>query len=436
LQHCALYSSTYRIGMKVFKFGGASVKNAEAVKNVGEVLKNFKGEEVLIVVSAMGKSTNSLELLARAYYDQKEEMYGIYKEIKAFHDEVIKGLLIDSLSHTYDDIENLFIELECELESSPDANFDKVYDQVVSYGEIFSSRILSAYLNESNIKNRWMDAQNFINTDNTYREGKVDWDVTYHLISKKLKPIVKKQMVVTQGFIGRNKDNFTVTLGREGSDYSAAIFAYGLDAENVTIWKDVAGVMNADPKKFPDAIKIDAISYPRAIEMAYYGATVIHPKTIQPLQSKQIPLYVKSFLDPKSAGTIVGVSKEEEVHLPTIISKGNQLLISIMSKDFSFIVEDNLSNIFNAFANHKVKINLMQNSAISFSVCIDHEVEKINKLKSDLEASFNIKINEGLELLTITNYTNDNLESFVNGKFILIEQKTRNTIQLVVGSKA
>jgi aspartate kinase len=281
-----------------------------------------------------------------------------------------------------------------------------------------------------------MDAQNFINTDNTYREGKVDWDVTYHLISKKLKPIVKKQMVVTQGFIGRNKDNFTVTLGREGSDYSAAIFAYGLDAENVTIWKDVAGVMNADPKKFPDAIKIDAISYPRAIEMAYYGATVIHPKTIQPLQSKQIPLYVKSFLDPKSAGTIVGVSKEEEVHLPTIISKGNQLLISIMSKDFSFIVEDNLSNIFNAFANHKVKINLMQNSAISFSVCIDHEVEKINKLKSDLEASFNIKINEGLELLTITNYTNDNLESFVNGKFILIEQKTRNTIQLVVGSKA
>jgi aspartate kinase len=330
----------------------------------------------------------------------------------------------------------LFIELECELESSPDANFDKVYDQVVSYGEIFSSRILSAYLNESNIKNRWMDAQNFINTDNTYREGKVDWDVTYHLISKKLKPIVKKQMVVTQGFIGRNKDNFTVTLGREGSDYSAAIFAYGLDAENVTIWKDVAGVMNADPKKFPDAIKIDAISYPRAIEMAYYGATVIHPKTIQPLQSKQIPLYVKSFLDPKSAGTIVGVSKEEEVHLPTIISKGNQLLISIMSKDFSFIVEDNLSNIFNAFANHKVKINLMQNSAISFSVCIDHEVEKINKLKSDLEASFNIKINEGLELLTITNYTNDNLESFVNGKFILIEQKTRNTIQLVVGSKA
>lgn len=422
--------------MRVFKFGGASVKNAEAVKNVGEVLKNFKGEEVLIVVSAMGKSTNSLELLARAYYDQKEEMYAIYKEIKAFHDEVIKGLLIDSLSHTYDDIENLFIELECELESAPDVNFDKVYDQVVSYGEIFSSRILSAYLNESNIKNRWMDAQNFINTDNTYREGKVDWDVTYNLISKKLKPIVKKQMVVTQGFIGRNKDNFTVTLGREGSDYSAAIFAYGLDAENVTIWKDVAGVMNADPKKFPDAIKIDAISYPRAIEMAYYGATVIHPKTIQPLQSKQIPLYVKSFLDPKSAGTIVGVSKEEEVHLPTIISKGNQLLISIGSKDFSFIVEDNLSKIFNAFASHKVKINLMQNSAISFSVCVDHEAEKISKLKNDLEASFDIKINEGLELLTITNYSNDNLQSFVNGKFILIEQKTRNTIQLVVGNKA
>jgi aspartate kinase len=418
--------------MKVFKFGGASVKNAEAVKNVGEVLKNFKGEEVLVVVSAMGKSTNSLELLAKAFYEQKEERHTIYKEIKAFHDEIIKGLLIDSLSHTYDDIENLFIELECELESVPDENYDKVYDQVVSYGEIFSSRILSAYLNESNIKNRWMDAQNFINTDNTYREGKVDWEVTNNLISKKLKPIVKKQMVVTQGFIGRNKDNFTVTLGREGSDYSAAIFAYGLDAENVTIWKDVAGVMNADPKKFSDAIKIDAISYPKAIEMAYYGATVIHPKTIQPLQSKQIPLYVKSFLDPTSAGTIVGVKKEDEVHLPTIISKGNQILISIGSKDFSFIVEDNLSTIFNAFAIHKVKINLMQNSAISFSVCVDHEIEKVNRLILALEPSFNIKINEGLELLTITNYSNDNLQNLVKENSVLIEQKTRNTIQLVV----
>ncbi|MDZ4666963.1 MAG: aspartate kinase [bacterium] len=419
--------------MKVFKFGGASVKNAEAVKNVGEVLKQFGGEEVLVVVSAMGKSTNSLELLAKAFYEQKTGLNSFYKEVKSFHHNIIKGLLIDSQSHTYDDIENLFIELECELEGVPDENFDKVYDQIVSYGEMFSSRILSAYLNESNIKNRWMDSQNFISTDNNYREAKVDWEITSNLISKKLKPIVKKQMVVTQGFIGRNKENYTVTLGREGSDYSAAIFAYGLDAESVTIWKDVAGVMNADPKKFPNAIKIDAISYPMAIEMAYYGATVIHPKTIQPLQSKQIPLYVKSFLDPKSEGTIVGNSVQKNNVLPTIISKGNQLLISICSKDFSFIVEDNLSKIFNAFALHKVKINLMQNSAISFSVCVDNESEKINKLKAALEPNYSLDINEGLELLTITNYSEENLLELINGKPILIEQKTKNTLQMVVG---
>jgi aspartate kinase len=419
--------------MKVFKFGGASVKNAEAVKNVGNVLKQFGGEEVLVVVSAMGKSTNSLELLAKAFYDQKPELQGIYKEVKSFHDEIIKGLLINNESHTYDDIENLFIELECELEGTPDENFDKVYDQIVSYGEIFSSRILSAYLNESKIKNRWMDSQNFIITDNNYREAKVDWEITANLISKKLKPIVKKQMVVTQGFIGRNTDNYTVTLGREGSDYSAAIFAYGLDAESVTIWKDVAGVMNADPKKFPDAIKIDSISYPKAIEMAYYGATVIHPKTIQPLQSKQIPLYVKSFLNPQSEGTIVGKDDELSPALPTIISKGNQILISISSKDFSFIVEDNLSKIFNAFALHKVRINLMQNSAISFSVCVDNELEKINKLTIALEPNYVLNKNEHLDLLTITNYTNENLQELINGKAVLIEQKTKSTLQIVLG---
>lgn len=418
--------------MKVFKFGGASVKNAEAVKNVGNVLQNYGGEEVLVVVSAMGKTTNSLELLAKAYYQQDSNKHELFKEVKRFHDEIVAGLLITKDSQTYADIENLFIELDCELENAPDNNFDKVYDQIVSYGEIFSSRILSAYLNESGIKNRWMDAQNFISTDNTYREGKVDWENTSLLISKKLKPIVKKQMVVTQGFIGRNKENFTVTLGREGSDYSAAIFAFGLDAEYVTIWKDVAGVMNADPKKYSDAIKIDAISYPSAIEMAYYGATVIHPKTIQPLQSKQIPLYVKSFLDPEANGTIVGVLKEVESLPPTIISKGNQTLLSISSKDFSFIVEDNLSTIFNVFAQLKVKINLMQNSAISFIVCLDNEPNKIEKLMEHLGSAYNLSKNEGLELLTISNYTNSSLEKILSGKNILIEQKTGNNLQVVI----
>ena len=418
--------------MRVFKFGGASVKNAEAVKNVGKVLKAFGGEEVLVVVSAMGKTTNSLELLAQAYYKNDPSKQELFREVKHFHDEIISGLLITKDSQTYADIENLFIELDCELENVADSNFDKVYDQIVSYGELFSSRILSAYLNESGIKNRWMDAQNFISTDNTYREGKIDWDYTQLLISQKLKPIIKKQMVVTQGFIGKNKDNFTVTLGREGSDYSAAIFAFGLDAEQVTIWKDVAGVMNADPKKYPNAIKIDAISYPSAIEMAYYGATVIHPKTIQPLQSKKIPLYVKSFIEPEAKGTLVGISKELENLPPTIISKSNQVLISISSKDFSFIVEDNLRNIFTVFADLKLKINLMQNSAISFIVCLDNEPQKIEQLMYHLNVNYNLTIKEGLELITISNYSENSLKELSSGKSILIEQKTEKNIQVVI----
>ena len=418
--------------MRVFKFGGASVKNAEAVKNVGKVLKAFGGEEVLVVVSAMGKTTNSLELLAQAYYKNDPSKQELFREVKQFHDEIISGLLITKDSQTYADIENLFIELDCELENVADSNFDKVYDQIVSYGELFSSRILSAYLNESGIKNRWMDAQNFISTDNTYREGKIDWDYTQLLISQKLKPIIKKQMVVTQGFIGKNKDNFTVTLGREGSDYSAAIFAFGLDAEQVTIWKDVAGVMNADPKKYPNAIKIDAISYPSAIEMAYYGATVIHPKTIQPLQSKKIPLYVKSFIEPEAKGTLVGISKELENLPPTIISKSNQVLISISSKDFSFIVEDNLRNIFTVFADLKLKINLMQNSAISFIVCLDNEPQKIEQLMYHLNVNYNLTIKEGLELITISNYSENSLKELSSGKSILIEQKTEKNIQVVI----
>ena len=418
--------------MRVFKFGGASVKNAEAVKNVGKVLQAFGGEEVLVVVSAMGKTTNSLELLAQAYYKNEPSKQELFREVKHFHDEIISGLLITKDSQTYADIENLFIELDCELENVADSNFDKVYDQIVSYGELFSSRILSAYLNESGIKNRWMDAQNFISTDNTYREGKIDWDYTQLLISQKLKPIIKKQMGVTQGFIGKNKDNFTVTLGREGSDYSAAIFAFGLDAEEVTIWKDVAGVMNADPKKYPNAIKIDAISYPSAIEMAYYGATVIHPKTIQPLQSKKIPLYVKSFIEPEAKGTLVGISKELENLPPTIISKSNQVLISISSKDFSFIVEDNLSNIFTVFADLKLKINLMQNSAISFIVCLDNEPQKIEQLMYHLNVNYNLTIKEGLELITISNYSENSLKELSSGKSILIEQKTEKNIQVVI----
>lgn len=417
--------------MRVFKFGGASVKNAEAVKNVANVLKLHQKEQLVIVVSAMGKTTNALENLARSYYKKDKQKGKIYKEIKSFHDEVIAGLLKNKNSHAYDDIENLFIELECLIETKPEGTFDYIYDQIVSYGEIFSSRIVSTYLNEAGFKNRWMDAQNFIRTDNNYREGKVDWEQTSEMIDKKLKPIVKKQVVVTQGFIGRGTENTTVTLGREGSDYSAAIFAYGLGAKDVTIWKDVDGVMNADPKKFEDAIKLDALSYSHAIELAYYGATVIHPKTIQPLQSKNIPLYVKSFLHPKAVGTVVSNTSKEK-NIPTFIVKSDQVLLSISSKDFSFIVEDNLSKIFEIFAQHKVKMNLMQNSAISFSVSVDNLGEKLEQIKQALSINYIVKSNADVEMLTITHYNDKAIAALTKGKNILLEQRTRATVQFVL----
>lgn len=417
--------------MKVFKFGGASVRDADAVKNVAKVLSLFKNEQLLVVVSAMGKTTNALEMLAEAYYKKQKSKSTIYKEIKSFHDQIIAGLLHHKDSNAYDDIENLFIELECILETKPESSFDCVYDQIVSYGEVFSSKIISTYLNENGRRNRWMEAQNFIVTDSTYREGKVDWEMTTEMIQKKLKPIVAKQMVVTQGFVGRSQNLKTVTLGREGSDYSAAIFAYGLDAESVTIWKDVDGVMNGDPKKFKNAVKLDALSYSHAIEMAYYGATVIHPKTIQPLQSKHIPLYVKSFINPKGKGTTVATNSKEK-NIPTYISKTEQVLLSVSSKDFSFIVEDNLSGIFAMLAAHRMNINLMQNSAISFSICVDNKPEKLALLKKDLAELFVVKTNEQVELLTVMHYDEKALKTMIGKREILLEQRTRTGVQFVI----
>ncbi len=418
--------------MKVFKFGGASVKDAASVKNVAEILKKYANQPILVVVSAMGKTTNALEKLAHAHYNNDNEgKQQLYNEVKKYHDEIIAGLLNNTDTHAYNDIENLFVELECLLEAGSEGSYDFNYDQIVSYGEIFSTRIVSSYLNQMDIKNRWMDARNFINTDATFRDAKVDWNLTEAMIGKKLKPIVSKQLVVTQGFIGQNREHNTTTLGREGSDYSAAIFAYGLNAESVTIWKDVAGVMNGDPKKFPTAIKLGELSYTRAIEMAYYGATVIHPKTIQPLKGKNIVLHVRSFLDPDAIGTVVSNHAHEQ-SIPSFISKGNQTLISISSKDFSFIVEDNLVNIFRIFALHNININLMQNSAISFSVCVDNKGEELDKLKSELNIHYNVRVNEQVELLTIMNHTEEAIREFTTHKAILLEQRTRVTVQFVL----
>ncbi len=419
--------------MRVFKFGGASVKDATAVRNVAGVLERFRDEKLLIIVSAMGKTTNALELLAEAYYKQETEtMWAHYRKVKDFHDAIISDLLEDKKYNVYDEIDNQFVELESLLEQKPDGNFDFIYDQIVSFGEIISTRIVSSYLKENGFSNRWIDARNFIFTTGPHRGANVMWQDTEEIITKRLRPIVEKQIVITQGFIGKAPTAFTATLGREGSDYTAAIMAYCLGADSVTIWKDVAGVMNADPKRMPDAIKIDELSYNVAIELAYYGATVIHPKTIQPLKSKGIPLYVKSFLNPDAAGTVVSNEAHDETQLPFYIFKSNQALVKISTRDFSFIVEDNLKNIFAVLTDCGITVNLMQNSAISFSICVNNDEVKLTALKNALEGHYKVEISTDAELATIRNYNTKAIETVLKNKNLLLEQKTEKVLQMIV----
>ncbi len=419
--------------MKVFKFGGASVKNAEAVQNVAHILKHFMGEPLLVVVSAMGKTTNALERLTEAYVTKDEKQkQEILLEIKHFHDEVISGLLSGKGSHAYDDIDNLFIELECLLETPVEGSFDYNYDQIVSFGEIISTRIVSTYLKEAGISNRWIDSRNFIQTDSTYREGRVDWDTTAGIIAKKLKPIALKQLIVTQGFIGQSPDKQTITLGREGSDYSAAIFAYGLDAESVSIWKDVSGVMNADPKRLPEAVKVSGLNYNTAIELAYYGATVIHPKTIQPLKSKNIPLYVRSFININEKGTEVSTSQKEDTSLPFYIFKDQQTLISLSTRDFSFIIENHLKEIFAVLNEFSFRVNLMQNSAISFSFVVNDKPKQMPALIDRLSEDFQVAVVHNCQMLTVRNPEHAQLDNLIAGKTVALEQRGTHVWQLVL----
>ena len=418
--------------MQVFKFGGASVKDAEGVKNVVEVLKHFPNDKLCVVVSAMGKTTNSLERLAKAFFYKTENAEEILEEIKKAHDVICKELFKNPFHQIYTDLENTFVELHWSIEDEPTHGFDFEYDQIVSIGEVLSTKIVSAYLNDIGMKNKWMDARGLIQTDNTYREGKVDFELTQAVVKTQIEPQFKiDNIIVTQGFIGGTSENFTTTLGREGSDYTASILAYCLDAESVTIWKDVPGVLNADPKWFTKTKKIDELTYQDAIELTYYGATVIHPKTIKPLHNKQIPLYVKSFLNPKESGTVIKES-DRRLQIPSYIFKPNQILISIQPKDFSFIAEDNLSDIFELFSKNGVKINLMQLSAISFSVCCDEDETKISILVSELQKQYKVLYNKGLELMTVRYYTQDILETLSKNKLILLEQRSRFTVQMVM----
>ncbi|MBP7808770.1 MAG: aspartate kinase [Bacteroidia bacterium] len=420
--------------MQVFKFGGASVKDAEAVKNVAEILKKFAIQETIVVVSAMGKTTNGLEELVNAFFNKTGDAESVLQKNKDYHFNILKDLFSNKNHAVYNDIENTFVELNWIIEDEVLPNYNQVYDQIVSMGEIISTKIIAAYLTEKGINNKWLDARGVIQTDNTYREGKVNYELSEALVKDELVPLFNTtKIVVTQGFIGGTSENFTTTLGREGSDYTAALLAYFTNAESVTIWKDVPGVLNADPKWFKNTKKIDELTYHDAIEFTYYGATVIHPKTIKPLQNKNIPLFVKSFLKPEETGTVIHNS-DIRVPIPSYIFKINQLLISIQPKDFSFIGEDNLSAIFDVFARFGAKIHLMQNSAISFSVCIDEETAKTENLIQELQKEFKVLYNSGLELLTIRNYDQQTINKLIENKTVLMEQRSRNTVQMVLAN--
>lgn len=421
--------------MQVYKFGGASISSASAIRNMANIVINFNGGPLLIVISAMGNITNQLESLTKAYLlGSGRDPHEILEEIKAYHHNILIDLFPDLNHPVHNDVANAFVEIEWLLEEEASDAPDYIYDQIVSVGEILSTKIVAAYLNARDTPTLWIDARNYIQTDNTYKEAQVDWAKTEQAITKTLPALLEKSLVVTQGFIASSSENFSTTLGREGSDYSAAIFSACLDATSLTIWKDVCGVYNADPKWFKETERLPQMSYHDAIELTYYGATVIHPKTLKPLQNKNIPLYVRSFNAPDQPGTDI-TAEPTPNPIPSFIFKVNQVLISIFPKDLSFIIEENLSDIFKIFHLHRVKVNTMQNSAISFSVSVDHEPDKIAALLLDLSKTYRVKYNTGLELVTIRYYNQETLERVTLDKEILLEVKSRHTCQMVMKNK-
>lgn len=414
--------------MRIFKFGGASVKDADGIKNVYDVLQKAGYEDVLLVVSAMGKTTNALELVIKNYFDKSPELSASVQEIKKYHNQILLDLFENDKDPVFAAVNDQFADLEYFLAHNKSPNYNFVYDQIVSFGELISTTILSHFMNFMGIKTQWIDVRNFIKTDANYRDAEVDWELTQKNIAKNIAP---KILNITQGFLGSDNNNFTTTLGREGSDYTAAIFAYCLNAESVTIWKDVPGVMNADPRYFENASLLNQISYREAIELAFYGASVIHQKTLQPLQKKEIPLYVKSFINPLLKGTSVSKGVDLEPHLPCFIVKRNQLLISLSSIDFSFIMEENISEIFRLFHDHKIKVNLIQNSAISFSVCVEDKFGEFNALNAVLSKKFKVDFEENVTLYTIRHFDDAAAKTVENDKTVLLKQISRETMQIV-----
>ena len=413
--------------MKVFKFGGASIKDAPSIKNILEIISKYKKDNLVIVVSAMGKTTNALEKVVDSYFNDKAQLQSSISDVFNFHINILNNLF-EKNHFIFSELNTSFEKLGSFIKSNKSPSYSFVYDQVVSLGELISSKIIYEYLLKNNIDCSLIDARNCIKTNSKYRGGKVQWDMT----NKKIKELISDSKInITQGFIGSDSNNFTVTLGREGSDYSAAIFAYSLNAESLSIWKDVPGLLNADPKFFSNTKLLNQISYSETIELAFYGASIIHPKTLQPLQKKEIPLFVKSFKNPLSNGTVISKGVDINPLVPCYIFKENLILLKISSLDFSFMVEDNISHIFKQLHDFKMKVDVIQNSAITFSVCFFDKYNKINELISNLEGKFKIQIHKNVSLFTIRHFDEKSIKKISNKRKLLLEQRTEKTVKLI-----
>ncbi len=418
--------------MKVFKFGGASIKSAEAVRNVVNILNNYSQHKIMLVVSAMAKTTNALEKLIDAKIHTPSNVDNLIIDIENFHNTIIDDLFPDKSNKVFIEINDIYKQLKASINQN-NIGSAKAHAEIVSFGEIISTTIIHNFLLSNNIRSKYEYAGDYIITENKHLDAKVNWDKCPKIIETKLLPLFSNfDIIISQGFIAKTKNGDISTLGREGSDYSASIFAYGINATDITIWKDVPGLLNADPKYFKDAIKLDNISYRETIELAYYGASVIHPKTIQPLKKKRIPLYIKSFLNPDTEGTLVQQNAFSDKQIASYILKKDQVLLSISARDFSFIAEDSLSFIFKKISEYNLKVNLMQNSAISFSICLDNSGESLMGLIKDLQNSFRVKYNENMELITIQNYKQDIINTLIGKREIFLEQKSRTTVQILV----
>lgn len=422
--------------MHIFKFGGASVNSVERVQQLAQILRAYPDEQLLIVISAMGKTTNALEKVAEAFYNNnKEEALHLFEAIKQNHLTTAKYLLVTTYNETLDQLVNFFTEVEWLLHDQPVRPYDYYYDQIVCIGEMLSTVIVSAYLNESGITNQWIDVRDVLRTDDNFRDANIDWDFSLLKTRENLRPLLQQhQRIVTQGFIGATAENESTTLGREGSDYTAAVFANLLDAQSQVIWKDVEGVMNADPKQFPDARLIGELNYDEVIEMAYYGAQVIHPKTIKPLQNKGIPLYVKCFLDTSLPGTVIH-NKSLKGLPPIIVLKKNQVLIQLHSRDFSFVGEKPVADLYQLLAETKIKPNLMQTGAVTIQVCLDDQAGKIEQLALGASEIFDVQVEKGLTLLTIRHYQDELVQQMIKGHSVALMQQTPETVQVVMKTK-